>query len=168
MDIGISGRGRRHFGVVGGVVLAALASAALLFAGSSPAASGALARFTVGNVSPAGPQAGSPFTVDVTALDADGNPASGWVGATQCVVFSGPAQSPSGAEPAYPDHGSCPEHQSELTFDDTGKATAAITLFDATTPTLRVADGTASGSSTPFGEASFTVGPAAANHFSVA
>jgi hypothetical protein len=93
-----------------------------------------LNSFTVGKQ---GTQAaGTAFNAAVTALDQYGNAANGWASAPGCVVFSGPASSPSGTAPAYPGPtASCSTGQSGLSFNSSGQATASITLYNASTTT---------------------------------
>ena len=128
-----------------------------------------LNNFTLTNLSPAAPEtAGSAFSADVTALDAYGNAASGWITTNGCVVFSGPSNSPNNTPPIYPAAASCngsPSGQSRLSFDSSGKATASgIKLFNAASTTLMVAD---AATQTHTGSATFTVQPAALDHFTV-
>lgn len=98
--------------------------------------------------------AGTAFTLTVSALDQYGNAASGWTG-SQCVTFSGPSTSPSGNAPTYPAKGTC-SSGSGLSFNTSGQATAAVTLYAAETPTLAVS---ASGKT---GTTSFTMNPGSA------
>ena len=98
-----------------------------------------LGSFTV--PTPSTQTAGTSFNETITALDAYGNPgASGWTSGTKCVTFSGPSSSPSPVTaPLYPvPTASCSTGQSGLTFNASGQATAAITLYDAQSPTLTV------------------------------
>ena len=52
------------------------------------------------------PTAGTAFNETITAFDQFGNTATGFTG-TQCITFSGPANSPNGNAPAYPARGAC-------------------------------------------------------------
>jgi hypothetical protein len=98
--------------------------------------------------------AGTAFNETVSALDAFGNAASGWVSTTGCVKFSGPANSPSGQVPTYPAAGTCGTGNSNLSFNVSGQASASVTLFKALlTTNLTVKDaatGTKSGSTGNF------------------
>jgi hypothetical protein len=97
-------------------------------------AAGPLDHFTVTN--PGTQTAGSSFNVTVGAEDAYGNPASGWTSINECVIFSGPFNSPPPGEvpPSYPAGGSCTHPDaSQLSFDASGDATASVTLYRATT-----------------------------------
>jgi hypothetical protein len=113
--------------------------------------------------------AGTFFTETITAIDTWGNAASGWTSATNCVTFSGPSNSPSPSNtaPSYPAAGSCGAGNSSLSFNSSGQATAAITLFNASTTTTL----TATSASTPSGKtgssASFTVSASTLNSFTV-
>lgn len=98
---------------------------------------------------PAQVVAGSPFTTTtVTARDAYGNTAAGWVSSTHCVIFSSPLNAPDGASPSYPAPLSCAPGESLLTFGSLGTATGfAITLVDAQTTALTISAAGASGTS---------------------
>ena len=116
-------------------------------------ATGNSAAFTV---SPAGAHsftlstptatAGTPFTETITAFDTYSNAATGFTG-TQCITFSGPANSPNGNAPAYPAAGACAAGQSSLTFAN-GVGTASITLYKAGSTTLTATQGAINGSVT--------------------
>jgi len=113
----------------------------------SVAVSGAgLDHFTLTN--PGSQTAGQAFTVTVAALDAYGNPASGWTSTNGCVTFSGPSSSPGGNAPTYPANKSCSSGTSRLSFDSNAQASASITLTDAGSTTLTVSNGTKSGTTT--------------------
>ncbi|MCW3049670.1 MAG: Mucin-22 [Solirubrobacterales bacterium] len=140
------------------VVGAGSISSTVLSVTVSPAA---LNGFTV--ATPATQTVGQSFSESIKAIDTWGNAASGWISATKCVTFSGPANSPNNTAPAYPaPGGSCSVGQSDLNFDGSGQATVSITLYKAsTTTTLTVTDTTPAlktGSSSQF-----TVSPAAAS-----
>jgi hypothetical protein len=98
-----------------------------------------LAKFAVS--APSTATAGTAFTVTLTAQDAGGATVTSYTG-PQCVTFSGPSNSPSGATPTYPVKGSCASG-SEVTFSNgvaTGVNAPSITLTDAQTTTLTVTD----------------------------
>jgi hypothetical protein len=88
--------------------------------------------------------AGKAFSVAISALDGYGNAATGYSGA-QALSFSGPLSSPNGTAPGYP---------ASVTFTK-GAGSATMTLFDAQTTTITVAQGSLTGTS-----GSFTVGAA--------
>ncbi|HWH93876.1 MAG TPA: hypothetical protein VNT03_08440 [Baekduia sp.] len=93
--------------------------------------------------------AGTPFTATITArLGAATD--TGYTG-TKCLVFSGPASSPSNTAPAYPVGGSpCAAGESRLTFTS-GVATATVTLFRATaSATLTATQSAITGTSAGF------------------
>ncbi len=75
--------------------------------------------------------AGTAFNVTLTAQDAWGN-VPGSLSGTKSVSFTGPASSPNGTAPTYP---------ATVSFSG-GTATASVTLKDAQTTTLTVADTT--------------------------
>jgi hypothetical protein len=109
--------------------------------------SAALDHFVV--TAPATATVGTAFTTaTVAAKDAFGNPAAGWTSATNCVIFSGPANAPDGTAPVYPARGTCATGQSSLTFNASGVASGlSITLFDAQTTALTITAGTPTGTS---------------------
>ncbi len=103
----------------------------------------------------------------ITALDAYGNPASGWTSTTSsCVTFSGPSNSPSNTAPFYPAAGSCGTGNSSLSFNASGHATAAIILYDAQSTSLTVTSVSAVAGKTG-SSGSFTVNSATLNSFTV-
>ena len=83
-----------------------------------------LNSFTWSAFSTTTPTVGSPFTATLSALDAFGNAASGYMSATQCVTFSGPANSPapSSTSPLYPANGSCATGQSSRSLQRLGSS----------------------------------------------
>ncbi len=97
------------------------------------------------------PTAGTAFNEAITAYDAYSNTATGFTG-TECVAFSGPANSPapSNTAPAYPAKGGCATGQSSLTFAAGVDTTASITLYDAQTTTLTATQGLITGTSAAF------------------
>ena len=99
--------------------------------GSVTVNAGPLDHFTVAN--PGTQTAGTQFSVTVSALDINGDPANGWTSTTNCVTFSGAASSPGPVTaPLYPvPGGSCTTPQSGLSFNSSGQATAAMTLYKA-------------------------------------
>jgi hypothetical protein len=104
--------------------------------------------------------AGAHFDVRLTALDQYQNVDTNFTGA-QCVTFSGPDNSPSGAKPSYPVPGGCGTGNSAVTFDDgfvDGPNILSVTLFDAETAdlTATLTTGTQTGSQ------AITVNPASA------
>ena len=109
----------------------------------------AASTFTV--PTPGAQTAGTAFNETITAKDAYGNVATGYTG-SQSVVFTGPANSPSGTAPTYP---------ATVNFAS-GVGTASITLVDAQSTTLTATQGSITGTS-----GSFTVSPAAASTFTV-
>ena len=80
---------------------------------------------------------------------------AGFTGA-QCVVLSGPANSPNGTAPTYPPAAGCASGSS-LTFNNGVDNAVPITLTDAQSTTLAATQGLVAGTS-----ANFTVSPAAA------
>jgi alpha-tubulin suppressor-like RCC1 family protein len=118
------------------------------------------AAITTFNVAdPATQTAGTAFNLSITATDTYGNANVG----TRCLTFSGPGNSPNGTPPSYPAQGSCAAGQSQITF--TGAPTLVpITLYRAGATTLTVTDVASDLSHTT---ASFTVSPAAIDHFSM-
>jgi hypothetical protein len=109
---------------------------------------------------PSTQNAGTAFDETVTAVDAYGNTASGWIPGATCVTISGPSASPDVTVPIYPAAGACPAGDSSLGFDASGHATASITLFDAGTTALTATAGAITGTS-----GTFTVNPLAASSF---
>ena len=110
----------------------------------------ALNSFTV--TTPATQTAGTAFSETITAIDSFGNPASGWTSVSNCVTFTGPANSPNSTAPTYPSPGSCGAGNSSLSFNASGQATASITLYNAASTTLTVTSMT-----TPSGKTGSTV-----------
>jgi hypothetical protein len=107
---------------------------------------------SVSTISVAGPgtqTAGTPFNLTITAKDSFGNGVSG----AQSLTFSGPASSPNSTTPAYP---------SSVAFTG-GEGKATLTLADAQSTAITVAQGSIKGTST-----SFTVNPAGASSLSLA
>ena len=100
---------------------------------------------------PATQTAGTAFNVTLTALDANGNTATGYTG-SKAVIFSGPSASPSGTNPTYP---------SSVSFS-AGVGTASITLTDVQTTTLTATQGSVTGTS-----GSFTVTVGSATKFAL-
>ena len=113
---------------------------------------GGASKFTLSTPSPT---AGTPFTETITAVDGFANTATGFTGA-QCVVLSGPANSPNGTAPTYPPAAGCASGSS-LTFNNGVDNAVPITLTDAQSTTLAATQGLVAGTS-----ANFTVSPAAA------
>jgi hypothetical protein len=109
---------------------------------------------------PSTQSAGKPFDEAITAVDAYGNTASGWIPGVKCVTISGPSASPDATAPIYPAAGACAASDSSLTFDASGHATASITLFDAGTTAFTATAGAVTGTS-----GTFTVNPLAASSF---
>jgi hypothetical protein len=106
--------------------------------------------------------AGVSFNETITALDPYGNTADGNISDTACITFSGPSASPNATAPIYPVAGDCAAGTSSFTFDASGHATAAVTVFDAGTTTLTATQGARTGTS-----GTFTVNPAAAVSFAL-
>ncbi|MGA3058495.1 MAG: hypothetical protein ABSE70_10755 [Candidatus Limnocylindrales bacterium] len=117
----------------------------------------AITTFTV--VTPGTQTAGTTFNVSITISDTYGN---GNVG-TRCLTFSGPSNAPDGTPPSYPAQGSCAAGQSEVNFT-AAPTLVPITLYRAGATTLTVTDVTSGWSRTT---GSFTVNPAAIDHFSM-
>ncbi len=91
-----------------------------------------LNSFTWSSLSTTTPTAGTPLTATISALDAYGNAASGYISATDCVTFSGPSSSPNSTAPSYPAQAACASGQSSLSFNASGQATGvSFTLYDA-------------------------------------
>jgi len=127
-----------------------------------------LNSFTWSALSTTTPTAGSSFTATLSALDAYGNAASGYISATQCVTFSGPANSPapSSTAPLYPAKGSCATGQSSLSFNASGQATGiSFTLYDAQTTSITATSVTPSGKTGT--SPSLTVSAGSLNSFTV-
>jgi hypothetical protein len=101
---------------------------------------------------PAGQTAGVAFNVSVTAQDAFSNTATGYTG-SQALVFTGPANAPSGATPTYP---------AAVSFT-AGAGTASVTLVKAETVSLTATQGGLTGTTA----AGFTISPAAESQFAV-
>lgn len=85
---------------------------------------------------PASATAGTAFNVTVTAQDVSNNTVTGYAGA-KTLVWSGPANAPSGAAPTYP---------ANVTFT-AGTGTASVTLRKAETVAITATEGAASGTS---------------------
>ena len=111
---------------------------------------GPLDHFDVTPPAPATVTAGTAFnTMTVTPRDAYGNLPTGWASTTQCVTFSGAANSPNGTVPIYPAQGTCAAGQSQLTFNASGTASGfSIRLFNAASTTLIVTAAGKTGSAT--------------------
>jgi hypothetical protein len=109
--------------------------------------SGALSTIAVTN--PGTQTAGTAFNLTVTGKDTFGNGVSG----PQALTFSGPASAPDGTTPSYP---------ASVTLTG-GEGKAQVTLSDAQTTTITVAQGSVKGTSS-----SFTVNPATAAELSLA
>ena len=107
--------------------------------------------FTVTN--PGSQTVGSSFAVSITAYDAFGNVATGFAG-SQSLSFSGPSNSPNASAPIYP---------TSVNFSFGLGTASGITLVDAQTTTLRVAQGGVSGAT-----GTFTVTAQIASVFQVA
>jgi len=101
---------------------------------------------------PQSPTAGVAFTETVKAMDNYGNPVTTYSG-SKAIAWSGPSNSPNNTSPRYP---------SSVGFTN-GAGAASITLVAAGTTTLTATQGGVTGTT-----AGFSVGPAAARHFSVA
>ncbi len=104
------------------------------------------------NVANPGPQnAGTSFTVTITAVDVYGNTVTSY-GSSQGMTFSGPLMSPNFTSPIYP---------ASVSFSG-GVGSAMITLYDAvsTMLTATATQGSITGTST-----SFSVAPLGANAF---
>jgi hypothetical protein len=120
---------------------------------------GPLASFTIPTP---GPQiAGTPFSISITAVDAVGNTVTAYAG-TQCLTFSGPANSPGGNAPSYPVQGTCAAGQSSVTFTN-GAASANVTLYNAASTTITV-----TGSGKVGSTGAFTVNPLGASSLRLA
>ncbi len=104
---------------------------------------GPAATFTLSTPSPT---AGTGFPETITAYDQFGNTSTGFTG-TQCITFSGPANSPNGNAPAYPARGTCATGSSAVTFA-AGVGTSTISLYKAGSTTLTATQGTVTGSVT--------------------
>jgi alpha-tubulin suppressor-like RCC1 family protein len=108
---------------------------------------------------PGSQTAGVQFSVNVTAHDAYGNTATGYVG-VNCLAFSGPGNSPNGTPPTYPARGGCAAGQSSVVFT-ASVANVPMTLYNPASTVLTVTDvpSGAHGSTGPF---SVVAGAAAA------
>jgi hypothetical protein len=87
------------------------------------------------------PQAGTAFTVGITAMDQYGEVDASYTG-LECLTFSGPAVSPSDIEPIYPQTPPC-STGSAVTFLDgvaSGANSPSLTLYDAQVVTLTATD----------------------------
>ncbi|HTA37095.1 MAG TPA: hypothetical protein VK761_10295, partial [Solirubrobacteraceae bacterium] len=104
---------------------------------------------TIAVAGPGAQTAGTAFNLAITAKDAYGNGVSG----VQPVTFSGPASAPDDTAPNYP---------TSVTLNG-GEGKAAVTLSDAQTTTVTVAQGSVKGTSS-----SFTVSAASAAELSPA
>ena len=125
-----------------------------------------LASFSWSSVSTTTPTAGSPLTATISALDTYGNAASGYISATGCVTFSGPANSPNANAPLYPAQGGCASGQSSLSFNASGQATGvSFTLYDVQTTTITATSVSPSGKTGV--SPSLTVGPLSAASFTI-
>ncbi|MGD0274207.1 MAG: hypothetical protein ABSB96_10825 [Gaiellaceae bacterium] len=118
----------------------------------------AIDSFTV--PTPATQTAGIAFALSPTAKDAYGNTATGYTG-TQCIAFSGPANSPGGNAPSYPAQGGCAAGQSSVSFTN-GVALPNVTLYNAASTTITVTSSGKSGST-----GAFTVNGAGINSFTI-
>ena len=104
---------------------------------------------------PAEQEAGVAFNVTLTATDEYANLATSYTGA-KTIVWSGPANAPSGQAPEYPSTATA------VTFIEGVGTASALKLYDAQNPTLKAKEGAIEGAS-----AAFTVKAAAAASFSV-
>jgi hypothetical protein len=105
---------------------------------------------------PAEPEAGQAFNVAITALDAGGNTATTYGGATgesKTLTYSGPEASPSGKAPEYP---------TSVSFKEGVGTATAIKLYRAGATTLTAKEGTKEGA------VSFTVKAGVATSFKLA
>jgi hypothetical protein len=112
---------------------------------------GSASSFTLAN--PGGQTAGASFGDTVTALDQNGNTATGYSG-SELVVFTGPSNAPNGTAPTYP---------ASVTFTSGVGTPTGITLVNAETTTLTATQGSITGVSN-----NFTVGAGSASSFTVA
>lgn len=103
---------------------------------------------------PAEQEAGSAFSVTLTALDEWGNIAKGYTGA-KTLAWSGPSSAPNGTAPEYP------STATSVTFTEGVGVASSIKLYDAQSVALTAKEGTIEGTS-----ASFTVKAGAAKSFS--
>ncbi|HTZ85048.1 MAG TPA: hypothetical protein VMB05_00130 [Solirubrobacteraceae bacterium] len=99
--------------------------------------------------------AGTAFEVTLTALDAFGNTATSYTGASKPISFSGPTNSPNGKAPVYP---------ASVSFASGVGTAKGITLYNASATTALTAK---EGSSISGSSGNFTVSPASAASFSV-
>jgi len=104
---------------------------------------------------PSEQEAGVAFNVTLTATDEYGNLTTSYTGA-KTLVWSGPANAPSGQAPEYP------ASATSVTFTEGVGTATALKLYDAQSPTLKVKEGAIEGVS-----AAFTVKAAAATSFSL-
>ncbi|HUQ79039.1 MAG TPA: hypothetical protein VM427_09260 [Patescibacteria group bacterium] len=125
------------------------------FAGGALGAGGNLDHFNV--VVSGTSTAGTALSLTVTAIDSLNRTVRNYTNA-HCLTFSGPANSPNGTVPSYPDVGACPTGQSQVAFAN-GVGRPSVTLHNAAATTLTVED-----LSIPFSgsSASFTVVAASA------
>ena len=103
------------------------------------------------------PNAGTPFSLTVTANDQYGNLDTNYTG-PHCEAFTGAPNAPDGTGNAYPNKGNCALGDSSVTFNAgvaSGTDVPSVTLVDATNVNLSVSD-VASGHG---GFAGLSVGP---------
>ena len=99
---------------------------------------------------PAERTVGVQFPISITARDAYSSTVTSYTGA-HCLTLSGPAASPGGTAPAYPDQASCAAGQSAVTFTNGVAAAVPVTLYNASaSTTLAATDGSLSGSTGAF------------------
>ena len=127
---------------------------------------GATSQFLVSTPGP-NVTANTQFSVTISAMDQYDNATTGYgSGSGTCLLFSGPSNSPGGTAPIYPGKSShCSTGQSSVNFTN-GVGTAAVTLFDAQTTNLTVAQATSPSISGVSG--TFVVNSAASKTLSVA
>jgi hypothetical protein len=99
---------------------------------------GAATTFSLTN--PGSRTAGTAFSEQITALDSFGNTASSYTG-SKTIVFSGPANAPSGTAPTYP---------ASVSFTAGAGSASTITLVDAQSTALTAAQGAITGTSGAF------------------
>ncbi|MGA8363420.1 MAG: hypothetical protein WB709_02750 [Solirubrobacteraceae bacterium] len=104
---------------------------------------------------PSEQEAGTAFSVTLTAIDEYGNTATSYAGA-KTLTFSGPANAPSGTTPEYP------TSATTVTFTAGVGTASSIKLYDAQSTTLKAKEGTIEGAS-----GSFTIKAGSASSFSV-
>lgn len=110
-----------------------------------------LSKFTLAP-STSTPTAGTPFTVQIIAVDQFNNTVSSYNGA-QTIIFTGPANSPSNSSPTYP---------ATVTFTNgVSNPLPSITLVDAQTTPLIATQGSITG------QTSLTVGAGAVKSYSI-